>query len=432
MVSASSYMFSLVVHSLLHKLPQTMASPIKRQGFYSRSAGYSHSLPGGFMGHRTRISTVNSGYRFGSGMTADTFNYQPSGFIRSEKFTMQDLNERLATYMKAVSSLEAANHKLQVKIYEAEKKGPLEGRDNSKYKAIIADLKAKMMDKTKGNARLTLSLDNNHMMSDDFRVKLEYELSMRKVVEADMAQLRKLLDDNNVNTMQLESEVEALTEDRIVLEKEHNEDLEALRERFMQGRVRVDVDAPKGQDLADVMSEIRDKYEKITLKNQKELKTWHESKIKEVKVQVTESSTALKEATTMLSETKKKFPALEIKLQSALSLKESMEAHLRDIAMRNNMELSEHNAIILRLQEELSQIRSEMQHKTREYEHLESEIVVYRRLLGGEGEDLELEDTIGVKKVQTKVVTLTQTLVDGKVVSESKDIKEQEQEVVTD
>lgn len=33
-----------------------------------------------------------------------------------------------------------------------------------------------------------------------------------------------------------------------------------------------------------------------------------------------------------------------------------------------------------------------------------------------------LEDAVDQKKVETKVVTVTQTLVDGKVVSESRDV----------
>lgn len=37
-----------------------------------------------------------------------------------------------------------------------------------------------------------------------------------------------------------------------------------------------------------------------------------------------------------------------------------------------------------------------------------------------------LEDAVDLKMVQTKVVTVTQTLVDGKVVSESKDVKSSE------
>lgn len=74
--------------------------------------------------------------------------------------------------------------------------------------------------------------------------------------------------------------------------------------------------------------------------------------------------------------------------------KGSLEATLRDIEMRYNMELEKLNIIILRVQEELTQIRTDIQQSSRDYEHLldikvklEAEIAEYRRLL--EGGDLK-------------------------------------------
>ena len=69
------------------------------------------------------------------------------------------------------------------------------------------------------------------------------------------------------------------------------------------------------------------------------------------------------------------------------------EATLRDIEARYNMEMEKYNTIIMRLQEELTQIRADIQQNTREYEvllnikvKLEAEIAEYRRLLDGGGE----------------------------------------------
>jgi len=345
---------------------------------------------------------------------------------------MQHLNDRLASYLETVRNLEKANGMLEIKIREAiEKRGPMEERDYDKYNVIIIELRKKILDMVKGNAHLAITLDNARLASDDFRVKMEYEMSMRQTVEADVSRLRKLLDDTNVIRLHLESDIESLKEELITLKKNHLTDVAELRAQITYG-VHVDVDAPKGQDLARIMEEMRAKYEKITLKNQEELKAWHESQITEVQVQVTEQTTALKEATTVMSETRRRHQALDIELQSALSLKASLEATLRDIEMRYNMEVEKYNVIILRLQEELTQIRTDIQHNTREYEQLlnikvklEVEIAEYRRLLDGGG-DFKLEDAVDQKTVQTKVVTVTQTLVDGKVVSESKDVKSSE------
>uniref|UniRef100_A0A8C6TRQ5 Keratin 18a, tandem duplicate 2 n=1 Tax=Neogobius melanostomus TaxID=47308 RepID=A0A8C6TRQ5_9GOBI len=417
-----------------------MDSLMKRQVSlsYSGPRNYAHSVSGGAGGYGTRISMVTHGSRFGSGMTGSSFDYQAAGSntgtlaIGNEKVSMQNLNDRLATYLEQVRALEKANSTLEIKIREViENKGPLEGRDNSKYDAVMAELRAKIMDMIRGNAHLAISLDNARLATDDFRVKMEYELSMRQAVEADVARLRKVLDDTNVIRLHLESDIESLKEELISLKMNHENDIAELRAQVMQGSVHVDVDAPKGQDLARIMAEIREKYERIALKNQEELKAWHESQITQVQVQVTESTTALKESTTVLQDTRRRYQGLEIELQSAHSLKASLEATLRDIEIRYNMEMERYNAIILRLQEELSQIRTDIQHNSREYENLlnikvklEAEIAEYRRLL--DGEDLRLEDAVDSKMVQTKVVTVTQTLVDGKVVSESKDVKSSE------
>lgn len=56
------------------------------------------------------------------------------------------------------------------------------------------------------------------------------------------------------------------------------QDIAELRAQITYG-VHVDVDAPKGQDLARIMEDMRAKYEKIALKNQEELKAWHESQV---------------------------------------------------------------------------------------------------------------------------------------------------------
>uniref|UniRef100_A0A3Q4HT98 Keratin 18a, tandem duplicate 2 n=1 Tax=Neolamprologus brichardi TaxID=32507 RepID=A0A3Q4HT98_NEOBR len=386
------------------------------------------SLWGVFCGRGTKISSTSYGSRVGSGFGGG-YDYQSlssgstSGVmgIGSEKHAMQRLNDRLANYLETVRNLEKANAVLEVKIREAtENRGPLEGRDYSKYYTIIEGLRAQVTLK-----HYAISLDNASLASDDLRTKYEYELSMRQTVEADVSRLRKILDDTNVTRLHLESEIESLQEELISLKKNHEREVDELRVQIAQAGVHVDVDAPKGQDLARIMEEIRAKYEKIALQNQQELEAWHNSQITEVEVKVTESSTALKEAAGVMTETRRRHQALEIELQSAHSL---VSLGYVTSFQRYNLELEKYNEIILSLQEELAHIRSSIQQNTNEYEallnikvKLEAEIAEYRRLLDGEG-DLNLEDAVDLKKIQ--VVTVTQTVVDGKVVSESKESKE--------
>ncbi|XP_041859267.1 keratin, type I cytoskeletal 18 [Melanotaenia boesemani] len=396
------------------------------------------SIHGGAGGSRISVSSgfrssLGAGMGVGSGAGGFSSSVQVSGnsadIMGNEKFAMQNLNDRLANYLETVRTLEQANHKLEIKIKEAlEKSGP-DFRDYSKYQAIVNDLKKKVFDATMDNARLVLNIDNARLAADDFKVKYESELAIRQSVEADIVGLRKLIDDTNLSRMNLESEIEALKEELIHLKKNHENEVMELRNQIAQSGVHVDVDAPKGQDLAQIMSEIRAKYEKMALKNQEELKVWHESQITEVQTQVNLNTEALKGAQTEVHDLRRQIQTLEIELESQKSLKASLEGTVRDTELRYNMEIESLNSIILGLEAELTQLRNNIQLQTQDYEallntkmKLEAEIATYRRLL--DGEEFTLKDALEEQKtVRTKVMTVTQTVVDGKVIASNTETK---------
>lgn len=73
-----------------------------------------------------------------------------------------------------------------------------------------------------------------------------------------------------------------------------------------------------------------------------------------------------------------------------LQQKASLEDTLRNTDLRNNMEMEKYNAITLRLEDELSKLRANIQNQTQDYEvllnmkmKLEAEISTYRVLLDG-------------------------------------------------
>ncbi|KAI4891918.1 hypothetical protein NFI96_004448 [Prochilodus magdalenae] len=387
---------------------------------FTRSVPMSYrasSTYGGAGGQGTRISSASAygGLRsapLGSSISSSSaFKVSSAGagslkaagsagsIMGDERGQMQNLNDRLASYLETVHKLEKENSKLEQKIREAMEKAGPDMRDYSKYNAIVDDLRKKVFDATVDNARMVLQIDNARLAADDFRVKFENELAIRQSVEADIAGLKKLIDDTNIGRMNVESEIETLREELLFLKKNHDNEVADLRNQIAQSGVQVDVDAPKGQDLSQVLEDMRQNYERLAMKNAEELKIWHENQVSEVQVQVTQNTEALQGAQMEINDLRRQIQTLEIELASQQSLKASLEDTLRNTELRSNAEVEKYNTIILQLEAELAQLRAKVTEQGQEYEallnmkmKLEAEIATYKSLL--DGGDFKLQDAI--------------------------------------
>ncbi|NP_001186881.1 keratin 96 [Danio rerio] len=308
-----------------------------------------------------------------------------------EKTTMQNLNDRLASYLEKVRSLEKANAQLERQIREWYDKRTPVSRDYSHYYVTIEDLRKKISLASQDNARIILQIDNANLSAEDFRVKYENELALRLSVEADIAGLRKVLDDLTMTRSDLEMQIEGLKEELVYLKKNHAEELAALRAQMTSSSVNVEVDAAPQQDLARIMEEMRQQYEGITEKNKREMEAWYKGKFDELNKQVSTQQEDLSMSRNEINELGRTLQALEIELQSQLSLKSALEGTLGETESRYSIQLNQLQAVINSLEQELTQMRMDIERQASEYKllldiktRLEMEIAEYRRLLDGE------------------------------------------------
>ncbi|XP_017538703.1 keratin 97 [Pygocentrus nattereri] len=409
------------------------------------SMGRPPSVYGGAGGSSVRVSyasSVGSGVGSGFGGGLDLSSALDGGFGGgfNDKATMQNLNDRLASYLEKVRALEKANAQLERQIREWYDKRAPTTRDYSHYHSTIADLRKKISVASLDNARIVLQIDNAKLAAEDFRVKYENELAMRQSVEADIAGLRRVLDELTMSRSDLEMQIEGLREELVYLKKNHEEEMAALRSHMSSSSVNVEVDAAPQQDLSHILQEIRSQYEGIAEKNRKEMEAWYKVKFDDLNKQVKTSTESIQTSRSELSELKRTLQSLQIELQSQLSLKAALEGTLQETESRYSLQLGQLQNMINSLEVELTQVRLDIERQANEYKmlldiktRLELEIAEYRRLLDGEEvKKMTVKKVIEVAApaplpkpepvVTKRVRTVVEEVVDGKVVSRTEDV----------
>ncbi|XP_032389796.1 keratin, type I cytoskeletal 15 isoform X2 [Etheostoma spectabile] len=342
------------------------------------------SVYGGAGGYGTRIS--QSAFSSSGSLSS----YGETAVINNEKVTMQNLNDRLSSYLDKVRSLESANRKLELQIREFyEKKAPVSS-DYTHYFTTIAELRAKIMSKYSENQRIILQIDNAQMAADDFKIKYETELNMHTMVEADVLRLRGVRDSLTLGITDLEMQLEGLKEELVYMKTAHEEEKRLLNVQ-QAGMVNVEVDSKQSVDLTLVLQEIREQYEAMVVKNKQELEKWFQSKVELLNTQITTCTTEVKTFSTQLSELKKTLQTVEINRESLLKEIQCLQQNKEEVNSRYSMQLSQQQLTINTLEVELQQLRVSLEQQQADYNllldikmRLELEIAEYRRLLEGE------------------------------------------------
>ncbi|EHB01629.1 Keratin, type I cytoskeletal 27 [Heterocephalus glaber] len=315
----------------------------------------------------------------------------------NEKVTMQNLNDRLASYLDNVRALEEANADLEQKIkgwYEKFGPGSCRGLDHdySRYFPIIDDLQNQIISATTSNAGVVLQNDNARLAADDFRLKYENELALHQSVDADINGLRRVLDELTLCRADLEIQLETLTEELAHLKRNHEEEMKALQ-CAAGGNVNVEVNAAPGVDLTVLLSNMRAEYEALADQNRRNAEAWFSEKSASLQQQISEDIGSATSAKNELLEMKRMAQGLEIELQSSVALKHSLECSLSETKGNYCSQLAQIQARIAALEEQLHQVRTETEGQKLEYEqlldikvHLEKEIETYCRLIDGDKE----------------------------------------------
>ncbi|XP_040186960.1 keratin, type I cytoskeletal 19-like [Rana temporaria] len=338
------------------------------------------------------------------------------------KYTMQNLNDRLASYLEKVRSLEETNSGLEKKISEwHQKKSQNKKKDYSSYEKAIADLQAQLLTGHTNDAKLTLQMENAKLALDDFKRKYETEKAFRAALETDLEGLRKVMDNLTIVRTDLEMEVEGSRKQLIYMRKRHEEDMKLAQAQKQGSTVNVEIDAPKGADLAKYIAEVRKEYEGIIERSRKDAEEWYKQQSTTVQQEVNTNTEALQSSKSQIKELKRTLQNLEIEMQAELSRKQALENTLDETQCNSGSQLQNIQEKICQVEAELSRVRNDLSQQSNEYKilldiksRLENEIATYRRLIDGNNSS---EQSTNTKDINRKVKTIVQDMVNGRVVN---------------
>nr|XP_020010501.1 keratin, type I cytoskeletal 23 [Castor canadensis] len=410
----SSHSFSQIHSASLHGIGNSWGR--------LRSFPRAPSVHGGAGGVRislsiTKPSCLPSGGSWGSGRGGSLLG-------GNGKVTMQNLNDRLASYLDKVHALEEANLKLESQILQwHQQRDPGNKKDYSHYEENISHLQEQIVGGKATNAQIIVLIDNARMAVDDFSLKYENEHSFKKDLEIEVEGLRKTLDDLTIVTTDLEQEVEGMRKELILMKKRHEQEME---EYHMPNdfKVNVKVDTTPGEDLIKVLEDMRQEYEQIIKKKHQDLDTWFKEQSAAAMSQEVASSTPVQSGQSNIHELKRTFQALEIDLQTQRNKKSALENMLSETQSRYSCQLQDVQQLIAHYEEELMQLRCGLARQNNEYNvllgiktHLEKEIATYRRLLEGGSTGTMEESKSSMKASATSTIkAITQESINGRIV----------------
>ncbi|NXX20888.1 K2C75 protein, partial [Podargus strigoides] len=234
---------------------------------------------------------------------------------QEEKDQIKSLNNKFASFIDKVRHQQ--NKVLETKWSLLKDQKIVKNNLEPMFDVYISNLRRQLEALQRDRLQLSSEMKAMQDAVEDFKIRYEEEINRRMTAENDFVFLKKDGDDAHVNKVDLESKVDALTDEINFLRALCKAELSQMQAQISDTSVVLSMDNNRNLDLDSIIAEVKAQYEEITNRSRAEAESWYQSKYEELQLTAGQHGDDLHNTKLEISETNRTIQRLHSEIDSA-------------------------------------------------------------------------------------------------------------------